>query len=316
MQEPTVENLPAPVSRYLAATRPGFLTAAAVPVLIALAAAGVEGAVHWVTGLLTLLGAVIAHAGANVLNDYFDARAGCDEANADRVFPFTGGSRIIQNGVLGLEEMGRYGWLLLVTATIIGFILTAVSGPGLLMIGLAGMVVGWAYSAPPLRLCARGLGEPAVAVGFGVLIPLGTAYVQLGRLSPTAFWAALPFAVFIMLVLYINQFPDVRSDAATGKRNWVVRLGPDRARFGYPLLALFAYTLLVIGVVLGPLPWLALLGLATVPLHAWAATLLMQHAGETEGLRPAIVTTLNATMLHGILVTVGLVAASWLGGGN
>lgn len=306
MQEPSVQTLPTPIARYVAATRPGFLSAAAVPVLIGLAAAALDGPLDWLAAVLTLIGAVLAHAGINVINDVYDARAGCDAANDDRVFPFTGGSRIIQNGVLNLEQMGRFGWGLLTTAAVIGFVLTAMAGPALLWIGLVGLLIGWTYSAPPLRLCARGWGEIEVAIGFGALIPLGTAFVQLGSYSATAIWAGLSFAVFILLVLYINQFPDYRSDAATGKRNWVVRLGTDRARYLYPLLATLGYLLLVSAVAIGALPATALLGLATVPFHRRATKGLWTHAGEPAALRPAIVATLNGAMLHGLLVTLGL----------
>lgn len=314
MSEPTVESLPTPVARYLAATRPGFLSAAAVPVLVGLAAAYTQGAVDWVTALLTLIGAVAAQAGANVLNDAYDSRAGCDEANEDRVFPFTGGSRIIQNGVLELDAMERFGWLLVATAALIGIGLTAVAGPMLLAIGLAGLVLVWAYSAPPLRLCAQGLGELAVAVGFGVLIPVGTAYVQLGELSVVALLAGLPMAFLITLILYINQFPDLRADTATGKRHWVVRLGVQRARLGYPLLAGAAYLSLAAAVLAGRLPPLALLALATLPLHLRGGMLLWRNAGRPAALRPAIVGTLGAAMLHGLLLASGLILSTFTGG--
>jgi 1,4-dihydroxy-2-naphthoate octaprenyltransferase len=314
MQEPSLTLLPSAPARYIAATRPGFLAASAMPVLIGLAAALHAGALHWLTALLTLIGAVAAQAGANVLNDHYDAHAGCDQINQDRVFPFTGGSRIIQNDVLSLELMGQYGWALLTTAALIGIVLTLEAGPGLILIGLTGLLLGWAYSAPPLRLCARGLGEVTVAVAFGVLIPVGAAFVQLGHVSITALWAGLPSALLIALVLYINQFPDLRADAATGKRNLVVRLGPGRGRLGYWAMVAGAYLILLAGVLVGPLPALALVGMLALPLHLRAGTVLWRHAQEPGALRPAIVGTLSGTLLQGLLTAVGLAAAHAVGG--
>jgi len=308
MQEPTPQALASIPARYLAATRPGFLTAAVIPVLIGLAAVSLNTAVNWLTAVLTLLGAVAAHAGINVLNDVYDARAGCDDINADRVFPFTGGSRIIQNRVLSIASMTRFGWLLLAATALIGLILTGLAGSGLLLIGLAGLLIGWAYSAPPLRLSGRGLGELSVGLGFGLVIPLGTAYVQIHQLDLSVLWAGLPFGFLIALVLYINQFPDLRADAASGKRNWVVRLGARNARLGYPLLVAGAYLSLLLAVLLGGLPVYALLGLAALPLHLRAWRMLWREAGRPQALRPAIEATLNGTMLHGILVAIGITA--------
>ena len=312
MQEPTPQTLPSPAARYLLATRPGFLSAAVVPVLIGLAAVGLQGPVHWLNALLTLLGAVAAHAGINVLNDVYDERAGCDAINADRVFPFTGGSRIIQNGVLTVASMARLGWLLLAATALIGLVLASQAGAGLLLIGLVGLFIGWAYSAPPLRLSGRGLGELSVGLGFGLVIPLGTAYVQLGRVDALALWAGLPFAFLIALVLYVNQFPDLRADAASGKRNWVVRLGASGARGGYPLLAGGAYLSLLSAVLLGGLPAYALIAFAVLPLHLRAWRVLWSESANPQALRPAIEATLNGSMLHGLLVAGG-VAAGGLG---
>ena len=309
MQEPSLASLASPAARYAAATRPGFLTAAAVPVLIGIATASLSGPVDWLRAIVTMIGAVAAHAAINVLNDYYDDRAGCDQINGDRVFPFTGGSRVIQNGIFEPRQMATYGWILLGFAALTGILLTYVSGPGLLVIGALGFGIGWAYSAPPLRLCSRGLGETGVAVGFGVLIPLGAAYVQLGRLDPVALLAGLPFAFLIAAVLYINQFPDYRADQATGKRNWVVRLGPRRARAGYPVLAGLSYASLLAGVSLGPLPVYALLGFAALPFHVTGSRKLWAHAKQPAALRPAIEATLNGTMLQGILIAVGIVLA-------
>jgi 1,4-dihydroxy-2-naphthoate octaprenyltransferase len=308
MQEPDPQNLASPAARYLIATRPGFLGAAVIPVLIGLATVSLQASVHWWNALLTLLGAVVAHAGINVLNDVYDDRAGCDAINNDRVHPYTGGSRIIQNGVLDIDAMLRFGWLLLLVAVAIGLVLASQVGPGLVLIGLIGLFLGWAYSAPPLRLSGRGLGEMCVAIGFGLVIPLGTAYVQLGRVDALVLWAGLPFAFLITLVLYVNQFPDLRTDRASGKRNWVVRLGADGARSGYPLLVAAAYLSLLLAVFLGRLPVYALIGFVTLPLHLRALRILWAEAANPTALRPAIESTLNGTMLHGLLLAAGVMA--------
>ncbi len=109
--------------------------------------------------LMTLLLALLAHAAASVVNDWADALNGTDALNVDRLFPSTGGSRFIQNGALSAAQTRRFA-LLLATATVAGGVaLVADTGPVLFWVGAAGMAIGWGYSAPPLRLNSRGLGE-------------------------------------------------------------------------------------------------------------------------------------------------------------
>src|SRR3970040_263437 len=86
--------------------------------------------------------------------------------------------------------------------------------------GRAGLFTAWAYSAPPLKLNSRGLGEACVAMGFG-LIAVGADYVQRAEFSLFPVVAVLPYALLVTNLLYINQFPELKADAATGKRHWV-----------------------------------------------------------------------------------------------
>ncbi|MCX7148508.1 MAG: prenyltransferase, partial [Rhodocyclales bacterium] len=125
--EPTLDALPNPFLRYFAATRPAFLSVTFVGCLLGLATAAYSGiAVGPALATATLFFALVAHAGANVINDYYDALSGCDGANTERQFPFTGGSRFIQNGVLSLRATGVFGYTLLAAVIPAGLWLTAV----------------------------------------------------------------------------------------------------------------------------------------------------------------------------------------------
>jgi 1,4-dihydroxy-2-naphthoate octaprenyltransferase len=311
--EPTLALFRNPLARYFAATRPAFLSVTFAGCLIGLATAFADGvALRPLTAFFTLFFALVAHAGINVLNDYYDALNGSDAANAERRFPYTGGSRFIQNGVLSLHATRVFGFALLAAVVPAGLWLTHESAPGLIWIGLAGLAVGWAYSAPPLKLMSRGAGEAAVACGW-LIVVVGADYVQRGAFSALPFVAGLPYALHVANVLFINQFPDYRADTAAGKRNWVVRLGPQRARWGYPFTVGVAYGWLVGAVALGALPWTALIALAALAPALAATKQLLAHAGRPAELVPAIRATIGAAMLHGILLAVGLVAARLIG---
>jgi 1,4-dihydroxy-2-naphthoate polyprenyltransferase len=308
-REPTRAALSNPLLRYFLATRPPFLAVTLCAYLVGVATAYASG-VPLRPGIaaLTLLSALAAHAAVNVLNDYYDALSGCDEANTQRVFPYTGGSRFIQNGVLSLRETGIFGAALLGTVTVAGIGLAAHAGPGLYAIGAAGLAIGWAYSAPPLQLNSRGLGEACVAAGFA-LIAVGTDFVQRGAFAGLPAVAAVSYALLVTNVLYMNQFPDREADAQAGKRHWVVRLGAARARWGYALIACGAYLWLACAVALEALPLVALAALPAAGFSIFAARELWRFAAQPQRLAPAIRATIAGTLAHGALLAAALAYA-------
>lgn len=298
--EPTPEGLANPVRRYLLATRPAFLTIALAGCLLGFATA-LDAAFSWSLALLTVLLAVATQAGVNVFNDYYDHLNGTDAANVDRLFPFTGGSRFIQNGVMSPSQMRA--WALILFAAVIagGLWLIAVQGAGLFWIGLGGLLIGWAYSAPPLKLNSRGLGEACVAAGF-LLIVAGADFVQRGALSAKPWMLGLPYALLVTNILYINQFPDRAADILAGKRHWVARLEPAMAARGYWLILMLAALVLTSLVAAGQLPSLALLSLLAVLPALKAGRILSLHAHEPAKLLPALQMTIAAAHLQPVIL--------------
>ena len=305
--EPTLAIFQNPFARYFAATRPAFLTASLMACLIGLATAWHGGLEFDIPlALVTLLFGLLAHAGVNVLNDYYDALNGTDAQNTERVFPFTGGSRFIQNGVLTLAQTRNFGFALMACVAAAGLWLMARSAPHLMYVGLAGLFVGWAYSAPPFRLNSRGLGEFCVAAGF-LAITVGTDFVLRKEFASAPFIGGLSYALLVTNLLYINQFPDRVADTAAGKLHWVARLEVQHARWGYALIVLLAYAWLLLSVLLGWLPLLALLVLLALPFSVKAACLLFRHAAQPQQLGDAIKLTIGAMMTHGTLLSLALI---------
>ena len=304
--EPTLTALPNPLLRYFAATRPAFLSVTFVACLLGLGSAAHGGiAIAPTLATVTLLFALVAHAGANVINDYHDDLSGCDAANVERQFPFTGGSRFIQNGVISQHAMGVYGHLLIASVIPAGIWLTLASAPGLLLIGLAGLVIGWAYSAPPFRLQSRGAGEFAIAAGW-ILVVAGSDFVQRRGFAFDPVAAGLGYALLVANVLYINQFPDVKADAQAGKHTLVVRLGTGPARWGYALIAVLAYLWTVLMVLWEQLPAAALVALFPALASFAAARRLWSDAARPAALVPALKLTILAACSHGLLLAAVL----------
>jgi len=170
------------------------------------------------------VGIIGLHLGANLLNDYFDAR-GSDPINM-RVTPFSGGSRAIQDGELAPRMVLSMAIFFFAIGFTIGIWLICLNRPLVIPIGLLGLGAGWAYSAPPLQLMSRGWGEAVIFFAFGPLVTLGTYYVMSGSLSWPAFAIGVPQGFFITGVIWINQFPDYEADRSANKRNLVVKLRP------------------------------------------------------------------------------------------
>ncbi len=302
--EPTLENFPNPFIRYFAATRPAFLTATLAACLLGLAGA-VYSCISFQpkTAAMTVLLALLVHAGVNVLNDYYDALSGTDAINTERLYPFTGGSRFIQNDVLTPAQTAYFGYLLLGLAMMGGLYLSWLVGPGLLAIGAVGVLIGWAYSAAPLRLNGRGLGELCVLIGFlGIVV--GADYVQRRAFSLQPIMVGMPYALLVTNLLYINQFPDRKADATAGKRHLVVRLPLDKAILVYPALAGFAFAWLVLVVAMHKLPMLAMLSALPLLFSVRAWWLLHQFAAKPAHLLPAIRLTLATMLGHALLLTI------------
>lgn len=308
--EPDLQRFANPLVRYFAATRPAFLSVTIVGCLIGIASAHADGVPidPWLAAL-TMACALIAHAAGNVINDYHDAESGADAANTGRIYPFTGGSRFIQNGVIDARQTARFGYALCAVVVPGGLWLVAQSGPALLAIGLAGLVLGWAYSAPPLKLASRGLGEAAVAACW-LLVVVGADFVQRGEFGWMPVAAGLSFALLVANLLFINQFPDHDGDAASRKRTLVVMLGPDTAAWLYLAIALSAYIWLILQVGRYNLPQACAGAALTLLLSFHAARALREHATEPQLLAPAIKLTIAAATLHGLAIAATLAFAN------
>jgi 1,4-dihydroxy-2-naphthoate octaprenyltransferase len=251
----------------LRTTRLPFLTATIVPVLLGIAIAASHGFFDLAAAALTVIGAAFVQLGLNVANDVFDTAQGADDANVTPT-QFSGGSRVIQYGLVSLRRMATLATVFYVAAAAVGLVLMATHGsPALLVIGVVGFVVSLGYTAPPLKLVYRGLGEVAVALGFGPLMLLGAYVVQTGgTLAWEPFVASIPIALLVALILYVNEIPDRRGDAHVGKRTLPVRWPRATVVTGYNVAATAAYVVVAAGVLVGLLPVPALLMLLTIPL--------------------------------------------------
>lgn len=262
------KDIKAKARAWKEAVRPLSLTASLVPLLLGGAVAfSTLGHLHWGLFLLTLLGGVMIQAGTNMINDWKDAER--DQDNAGGIRPFTGGSRMIQLGLISRADMGFFGFLLSGIAALIGIFLTVASGWGLVPLIAYGMLAGLFYTNEKGRFSfinmAPGIAEFLIATTYGVLMTVGAFYVQTGFFNLQIFLLSLPVALLITNVLLINQFPDAESDEKTGKNTLVVRIGKRRAKNLLIGSFVLAYALIATLPLLGYAPYALYFAFLSLP---------------------------------------------------
>jgi 1,4-dihydroxy-2-naphthoate octaprenyltransferase len=209
-------------------------------------------------------------------NDYFDLAA--DRANQTPT-QWSGGSRVLANGELSPRVALIAARVLAGLGAIAGTALAIhVGGAAPLAIVVAMAVLAWEYSAPPLRLCATGLGELDTAIvvtvlvpllGFAIQAPLAEAHVLVLAIVPPAL---LQFAMLVAI-----EFPDAVGDAATAKRTLVVRLGAPAAANLWIAVTAIAFAWLPVAYVLGLPGRIALAGALPAPFAAFRIARVADH---------------------------------------
>jgi len=266
-----------------------------------------HGGIAWGWLAVTVFGIFCVEAAKNASGDVFDWDSGADAGvtEAERT-PFSGGKRIIVDGLLSRREATLVAAVFYLLAGVSGLTIVIFREPTVLLLGFIGMSLAYFYHAPPLALSYRGWGEAAVAIAYGPIIACGTYLVQRGVISTEVFAASLPLGVAIMAFLWINEFPDARADAIAGKRTLVVRLGRAKAASVFVVLIAAAF----FGVAVLPLAGLPLgiwLGLIGLPHGALAAHRLLRFPDTPRKLIAAQAWTLLSFVLLALGSAVGIV---------
>jgi 1,4-dihydroxy-2-naphthoate octaprenyltransferase len=290
---------------WLRALRAPFFVGTLTPAAFGAAYAHFAG-YHFDWGLfwLTMLGTALANAGCNLANDYFDHKSGDDLLT--RATPFSGGSKVIQEGLLSPHQVRNASIVSLVLCAAIGIYLNAKTGSlVLLVVGIVGIIIAWFYTAPPLRFGSRsGVGEIVCVLGCGPVIAFGAYFVQARSLAWPGLVAGLPIGLLMGLVLFINEFQDVEADAAVGKRTLVVALGTRAASAVLSATLVATYTLIMVLVLTRVLPRAALFVLMTAPLAVFAANRAHRFHADRPRLLPANAAIVLTHLASGIIMTV------------
>ena len=255
------------VSRWLVITRAGVLpmtlTAGAVAGLLAVRHHGF--AAGWF--VLSFVGIVLAHVSNNLLNDLLDTDTGLDSAEYPRALY---APHPILSGMISRDGLLRAAVVVNVADLVILAALIGARGWLVLVFGLAGLGLNVAYTAPPLRLKKRGLGELDVFAVWGPLMIAGTYYAATGRIPWQVWPASVPYGLLCTAVLMGKHIDKLPWDEAAGVRTLPVMLGERRARTATAGLMIGFYVAVAVCVAVGALPWPSLAVVGGLPL-LWRA---------------------------------------------
>ncbi len=283
---------------WLLAARPKTLPAAAAPVIVGAAVAVGEGVFAPGPALAALAGALLIQIGANFANDVFDYQRGAD--TVERLGPL----RVTQAGLLTPGQVMTGTAITFGLAVLVGIYLVMVGGWPVVVIGLLAIVAAVAYTAGPFPLGYHGLGDPFVFLFFGLAAVAGTYYVQAGRVSGGALWAAIPMGLLATAILVVNNLRDVETDRAAGKKTLAVRLGAGGARIEYLGLLIGAYGVPPLMWLTGAAtPWVLLTWLS-LPLTIPLTRMIFLETGPT--LNRALAGTARLELIYGLLFSLGL----------
>lgn len=284
---------------WIGAARPRTLPAAVAPVLVGTALAWHDGRLVGAAAALCLVFALLVQIGTNFANDYFDFVKGAD--TAARVGP----RRAVAAGLVTPATMKRAMILTFIAAFAAGLGLLFWGGPWLLVIGVTSILCGIAYTGGPYPLAYHGLGDVFVFIFFGLVAVGGTYFVQAGAVTLDTLLAGTAIGVLSANILVVNNYRDVETDAAAGKRTLVVRLGRGaaRAQFGGSLLVAAAVPVVLVAA-RGFALW-CLLPLALAPL-AWSHARRLRESKTPLELIELLGDTGKLLALYALLLAVGL----------
>ncbi|MFQ5822259.1 MAG: prenyltransferase, partial [Candidatus Heimdallarchaeota archaeon] len=221
--------------------------------------------------------------------------------------------RMIQLGLLTPTEVLSGALMLYTLGALIGVYLTLTRGFFVLLLGLIGLFSGFFYTAPPINWASKGIGEALVGLNFGTLMTLGAYYVQTQTVATEPVLASIPVSLLIAAVLYINEFPDYNADKAVGKKTLVVRLGRDKAVYGYIAIMTSVYVAIFLSVLIGITPIFALIGFATLPFTIVGVRCSFKHHSNPHNLVPANASTILCHFLTSLLLSIAYLMESFAG---
>ena len=314
MTESTVSP-PKGFKLWMMAIRPYAFPASIIPVLYGSVLAVVlnpDMQFNFFFFFLTLIGSMLAHVGTNIINDIYDFKSGIDKEDEEIGIPH-GGSMVLSKGFMSVKKMKIGATIALTLASLIGFYLYLEIGVYILYLCIFGLLSAIFYTATPIALKYKALGDIQVFISFGAGVTLGAYIVQTGQFSWLPVIFSIPIGFLIDAILHSNNIRDINFDGTFEVKTLPMIIGEKLSRYFYYFLVLGAYASIIVFVVLDLLPWFALLNLITLP-TALKLIRMLKDIPEAPQARfdygsKHIMMTAQLNMQFGLTLTLGLLIA-------
>ncbi len=248
------------LKEWVAATRYWSFPVSSMPVIATFAYLFSKGMLplEWrslLVFLLSVLGVIVLHSAGNLLSDWADYRSGVDSEQAYAV------PNLVFGHFKPVEYL-RMSIVLFVLGCLIGVGVVLLSGPAVLLVGAAGVLLTVLYSF----LKYHALGDLDIFIIFGILTVLGSTAAATGAIVWDALVLSVPLGIITVSVLHANNTVDIETDGAAGIKTFAMLLGAKASSILYRIYMVLPFLCIVVSVCVGWLHPLALICLiAAVP---------------------------------------------------
>lgn len=283
--------------------RPHTLTASFVPVFVGTMIAYVDGTFHLILFLAMLLASMLIQTATNMFNEYYDYVRGLDTEESVGI-----SGTIVRDGIK--PDLVRNGaFLLYAISILLGIYICMESSWYVAILGLLGMLVGYAYTGGPLPISYTPLGELFSGIFMGTLI-IGISYfIQTETITWNVILISLPITIFIGSLNMANNIRDREGDKRGGRKTIPVLLGRDKSITLMAALFVTAYVLTILYIILNILPLWSFITLLSA---GKARSVIKNFRGKTEPLEmmPAMKATGITNTLYGFLLGISLLISA------
>ena len=286
------------IKSWTIAARPRTLPAAIVPIIVGSAAASYQNKFILLNAVIALACSLLIQIGTNFTNDLYDYLKGAD--NEKRKGPL----RVMVNELITVTEMKIGITLVFLTAFALGLYLVYTGGIFVLLIGIASILAGIAYTAGPYPLAYNGLGDLFVFMFFGVVGTVGTYYVQAHDLTYLPFLCSIPVGALITNILVVNNYRDIEEDKAAKKYTLAAKLGREFTRYQFIFLLILSFAVPVILYFNFDFKLWVFLPYLSIPIALNLTKMLYTYQGKE--LNRTLELTAKLSAIFGLLFSVGI----------
>ncbi|NIP61577.1 MAG: prenyltransferase [Nitrosopumilaceae archaeon] len=293
------------LSVWLRVIRVRFLLASVIAVSVGLSLNWWETSSFDLINAIFVMGGVVAlHASIDLLNDYWDFKRGIDTRT--KRTKFSGGTGVLPEGLLNPFSVYKAGMIFLIIGSVIGVYLVLVNGLVIAVLLTFAIVSIYFYST---KIVDSGLAEVFVTIK-GIVIVLGTYYIQAGLLTTSSLLAGVSVGVLSSFVLFITSFPDYDADKSRGRKTLIIVLGRKLSTNIYWIFPIINYCIIVLGIMTQNFPNLSIITFATIPILIHAGKELKSGYNNLEKLTTIMKSTLLFSRLTGTLLVLSFLFAN------